>query len=91
MKSVFSEEDQNRIGRTNTWRSLSNVRFIAVECPECGASGGSRAYVDQPKCFDCKRDVLMEPAWHDGITCSWDEAVTYFKELDISLGNAIKS
>ena len=87
MKTV--ERIENTVGKTNSWRSRG-VRFVAVQCPKCEAGGGHPIYSYQPKCYQCKDDTLMQPCWHSGITGDWDEAVTYFKELDNRLGNEIK-
>lgn len=91
MKSVFSEEDQYRIQRTNSWRSMSGVRYIAVVCEVCDSGGGQPIYSCQPKCHICSEPVLMKPAWHSGATCEWDEAVTFYTELDTYLGHKIKA
>lgn len=88
-------EVEVNVGRTNSWRNSSGVRYVAVECPKCGEGGGHPIYSYQPNCHVChkhdKVETKMEPSWHSGITGTWNEAVEYFKELDNSLGHEMKA
>ncbi len=94
MEAVAEVKEVN-VKRTNSWRDMRGVRYVAVECPKCKDGGGHPIYSHQPKCHMCHKhegvDTLMQPCWHSGITGEWNDAVEHFKELDTRLGFEMKA
>jgi len=65
----------NRVNFRKDYKGIA----VRVICPTCGASGGHRMNMWQPKCSDCKDGTLMLPASNSKCECSWEEAEEYVK------------